>query len=303
MEYGQDSFRPCCEYSIIPRVTEKACCVCPNTHKMDEVCQKPEFTGKTCFDTDSEIWQLPIQLENVTEPENIQTQVDPIFRTLKITGKLQYPSGRQVVFERLFPLPENIDINQLKSVFKTQHGQGILLLKAPYLIKNQSEEEGCFTIPCIRLNADKQVTLPKWNKEAVYEEKKKSMLSLPEYLCLLKTVTLAHGKKSHVECMKDTATGAWKLHIQLDTFGYEPENLQVLFHGKGRRLSVIGKRQLTGFGNNVFHSEFLVPEYLDVDQLQWRVMNNGLLRIELPCRGGVSMERKFVRNIPTCTDC
>jgi len=274
MEYGQESMRPSFgEYIVIPQVTEGIC-----------QCE-PEFTKKTFSEPispivkDSNMWQLPIQLENVTEPENIQIQVDPVFRTVKITGKRQ-SFGDNVVLKQVIPLPENIDINQLKSVFKTQ--QGILLLTAPFLI-NQ-EQEGCVSDHCVKIN------------------EKDNTLSLPEYLHLLKTVTLAHGKKSDVECLKDTATGEWKIRIHLDTLGYQPENMQVLFHGKGRRLSVIGKRQVTGFGSNVFNREFLVPQYLDVDQLQWRVMNNGLVRIELPCRrGGFSTQGKFVRNIPTCT--
>jgi len=255
----------------------------PCTHSVGEICPgNPDFVKKSiCVIplesgvnvTGNKLWQMPIQLENVTEPELIHVKVHPIFRIIKIAGKSGVTGN--VYFKRVLPLPENIDINQLKSVISPE---GILLLKAPFLINKPFEGEGCTNF------------------------NERNPISLPEYLRLLKTVTLSRGTPNQVECVKDTTTGGWKIILNMDTLGFDPKNVQVLFHGKGRRLAVIGKRHLPGFGSNVFQREFHVPEYLDVNQMQWRVMNNGLVRIEMPCRGGkIPMEGKFVRNIP-CAD-
>jgi len=318
--YGQECVRPAGEYTEIPRVTEEPCRTVtitrPSTHNVAHFCPgKPDFTQTTMtFNkkhhpmpisvipresgvnvTGNKLWQMPIQLENVTEPEQIHVKVHLIFRTLQIsrkptvtdfitgtrkTGKV----GANVFFKRILPLPENIDLNQLKWVISSE---GILHLEAPFLIDNSWEREGCCSAPCPGMTLQEQCNTD---------------LSLLRYLRLLKTVTLSHGAENHVECVKDSTIGAWTIHLNMDTLGYEPRNYQVLFHGKGRRLAVIGKRHLPGFGSNVFQREFHVPEYLDVNQMQWRVMNNGLVRIEMPCQGGkIPMEGKFMRNIP-CTD-
>jgi len=280
----------------------------PCTHCVGGICPgKPEFVKKPiCVIpietgvnvTENKLWQMPIQLENVTEPERIHVKVDPIFRTLQITGKPTV-TGKNVAFKRVLPLPENIDINQLKSVLTPE---GILMFNAPFMVNNPLEQEGRFNAPRATVNEmTPRITDPQWTGMTQNEECNTD-LPLPEYLRLLKTVTLSHGTQNQVECVKDTTTGAWKIILNMDTLGFDPKNIQVLFHGKGRRLAVIGKRHLPGFGSNVFQREFHVPEYLDVNQMQWRVMNNGLVRIEMPCQGGkIPMEGKFMRNIP-CTD-
>jgi HSP20 family molecular chaperone IbpA len=236
---------------------------------------RPEiFSTKRNNATMNNLWTLETDVEDFTVDE-IKIKVDQVFHTLCISGKRPIHRRREEncrnVFKRVVPLPENVDIRQLNTVMTVE---GKLLLTAPFCYNIRDETISTTRIP-ITLK-DNVNYLPNMTLDEL-----KTQSPVSQFLRLLKSFTFP-GVMS-ADCVKDEITSGYKLTMDFDTVGFRPQEIQVTFMEKERRFIVNAKHEVAGVGNNVFRHEFLLPEYLNADQMQYRVLNNGILRIQMPC--------------------
>jgi HSP20 family molecular chaperone IbpA len=258
--------------------------------------------------TNRNMWTWETNVEDFT-PEEINIKVDPENNTLTLTGERQVirrrgdvvdeptnvfnrvdreynpstPTGQRQsirrrgdlddeptnVLKRVVSLPENVDVNNMKTIMTKE---GKLILLSPYLTTIRGNE----TEPCnIPITLEKDTNLP-----------------VSEYLRLLKNIP----NTICVECVKDETTGEWKLLIDLDTVGFRPEDIRVHFNDEERCLTVRAEHEVVGLGKDVFHHELVLPEYIKEKELKWRILNNGVLRIEMPCEREAIRE-KGIQNV------
>lgn len=277
MERGQQGFvRRNSEYRNYPRYTEEDTqfyCPCP----IGGV-RQPETRN-----VDNKNWTMEIDVNDFT-PEEIKTKIDPVFHTVTITGKRLVNRRREDIcpntFKRVLPLPENIDITQLKCVVTTE---GNMVLRAPFVnSRNEHETE-------IPITFKENSTLDNLTLEDL-----KTKIPVAQYLRLLKSFTFPGT--TDAQCMRDEITGGFKIMIDLDTVGYRSHEVTVQFQERERRLAIVAKHEMITLGCNMFRREFIVPDYINMNQMQWRLLNNGILRIEMPCERN-PVERKTAKKI------
>jgi hypothetical protein len=228
-------------------------------------------------------------------PEETKVKVDTVFHTLIITAKrVSQPwQGEQekcMKMKRVIPLPESIRLEELRVKFTPR---GELIVKAPY--HRRSDE---MTMPLQRHQRGGEITLPVFYKDVTGKRRQEELLpsgqvdtnkcSVQRYLRLLKNSSFPNTLST--ECVRDENTGKWKIIFEINTVGFRREEVQVHFQEKERLLIVEAKHelrteknQLPGISVKTLRREFILPEFLDGKQMRYRVMNTGVLRIQLPC--------------------
>jgi len=227
-------------------------------------------------------------------PEEVTVKVDPVYHTLIITAKrISQPwKGEQekcLKMKRVIPLPEYVKPEELRVKFTPR---GELIVKAPF---HQREDT---MMPQERKQRGGEITLPIFYKDVIGKRQQEQLLpngqvdmnkcSVQRYLRLLKNSSFPNTLST--KCVRDESTGKWKIFFDINTVGFRREEVQVHFQEKERLLIVEAKHelrteasQLQGISFKTLRREFILPEFVDGKQMRYRVMNTGVLRIQLPC--------------------
>jgi HSP20 family molecular chaperone IbpA len=279
-----EPIRRCADYLKNPRLLEegeRAYC-CPSSL---EIVRLEDFLTKRNNALNNNLWTLETDVEDFNDDE-IKIKIDPIFYTLSIIAKRPIVRRRDEncrnILKRVVPLPENVNIHQLNTVMTME---GKLLLTAPFCYNDETSTSRIPIILKDNINNLPSITL----------DELKTHSPVSQFLRLLKSFTFP-GVMS-ADCVKDEISGGNKLIMDFDTVGFRQQEIQVTFLEKERRLTINAKHELVFVGKNVFRQEFLLPEYLNADQMQYRVLNNGILRIQMPCECQIKETNKRIKFI------
>jgi len=222
-------------------------------------------------------------------PEAIQIVVDPIYHTITVNGK------------RVIPLPRNVNVAELR-VKVTPRGE--LLFKAPcYSRFVDTTDFKCFekfTIPVIfsqkarsqkyQQRQQRQQRQQKYFQRFIVPQYFQRFFQQPEYFHVFKSTTTEEPKFVESRCERDETTGKFMVVFEVNTVGFRREEIQVRFVEEKHLLLVKAMHQLQrretelkGIAPKTLLREFILPEWLEGSEMRYRVLKNGLLRIEVPC--------------------
>ena len=221
----------------------------------------------------SNFWSTSIPILGPYSPDEVAIKEEKDDKTgeVKIVIHAKHEADNEISeFRKCVKIPENVDHENLRSTFSKD---GLIILKAPY--RNSME-------PYMkRMKLNREDT---WN--GIWGELGRLSDQMNE-LVDVRGLTMPF-ERPRTEFIADESgeSGVWRVKINIGKDFQNPD--QIKLHNHNNQIHLKAKSQLKD-NNNCTSSKYIeeiisIPDGVKVDELRSKLMNDGELIIEAPCK-------------------
>jgi len=212
---------------------------------------------------------------------------------------------------RIIPLPENIRLEQLRVKVTTR---GELVVKAPFLTRSEMQQKqhlrniSSTWIPLkVTIKGSDVFGTQHQHTKSLFRTKRCQQRGLDDLM--LEKEEILGGEEQEwnkrnttttttlrTEYIRDEVTGKPAMLVKINVVGFRPEEVRVrvveskrvlIVEAINKRFSTIQQQQQEkqpqqGLTMKYLLREFVLPEFVDVSHIAFRVLNTGVLAIKLP---------------------
>jgi len=235
-------------------------------------------------------WSITVRLTGY-KPDEVKVERAEDNATVKIHARHQEEGGSEDFSEirRTIQVPDTVDRSKVEVDFTRE---GILVVKAPYLHRQQQQQQlQVAQAPRGGFNPWSMSPWSHWTEE---------MRALHNDMLQLSQQSFPGSMRSN---FVKNADGSTQLQLDFDMSGYKPEEIHV---AQEKNAVIVEAKQETkteqGSSLKHFKRVFTLPPNIQVHEMTSKLLQDGHLRLEAPCELKETQQQKAIgaegHNIP-----